>query len=107
MHYVFLAIAVVFEVTGTSLLPMTQNFTRWLPTTVSMISYGISFYFLTLALRDLPVAIVYATWSGLGVFLITLVGYFVYSQSLQWQAMVGMAFIVLGVVLVTSFSSAH
>lgn len=107
MHYVFLAIAVVFEVTGTSLLPMTQNFTRLLMTVISMTCYGISFYFLTLALRDLPVAIVYATWSGMGVFLITCIGYFVYAQHLQWQAMLGMVFIVTGVILVNVFSTAH
>lgn len=107
MSYLYLAIAVLFEVAGTTFLPMTQNFTRVLPTGFVFVSYAVSFYLLTLALRDIPIAIVYATWSGMGVFLITCIGYFVYAQHLQWQAVLGMAFIVTGVILVNVFSAAH
>jgi len=107
MAYVFLAIAVMFEVTGTALLPATQNFTRPLPTIATIASYSVSFYLLTLALRDIPLAIVYATWSGMGVFLITCLGYFIYAQQLQWQAVLGMVMIVSGVVLVNVFSGSH
>ena len=107
MSYLFLAIAVLFEVVGTTFLPMTQNFSRAVPTGFVFISYGVSFYLLTLALRDIPIAIVYATWSGMGVFLISCIGYFIYAQDLQWQAILGMALIVSGVILVNAFSTAH
>jgi len=71
MHYLFLTFAIFLEVTGTLLLPVSQNFTRLIPTIALCVSYGASFYFLTLALNALPIAVVYATWSGLGIFLIT------------------------------------
>ena len=71
MHYLFLTFAIFLEITGTLLLPVSQNFTRLIPTIALCVSYGASFYFLTLALNALPIAVVYATWSGLGIFLIT------------------------------------
>ena len=67
--------------------------------------YAIAFYCLTFAIRDIPIAIVYAIWSGIGVFLIAIFSAFVYKQLLQWQAIVGLALIVAGVILVNLFSS--
>ena len=104
MQYVFLAIAVALEVCGTMLLPVSQNFTRPAPTLSLIGCYAASFYFLTFALNTLPIAVVYATWSGLGIFLITLLGYLVFEQSLDWRAIVGLLLIVAGVVLVNSFA---
>ena len=70
MSYVFLAGAILFEVIGTLLLPVTQNFTRAMPTVIMITCYAVAFYCLTFAIRDIPIAIVYAIWSGIGVFLI-------------------------------------
>ena len=67
--------------------------------------YAASFYCLTFALNTLPIAVVYATWSGLGIFLITLFGYLVFEQALDWRAIVGLLLIVAGVVLVNSFAA--
>ena len=66
MQYFYLPIAVVFEVSGTMMLPVSQNFTRLMPTAALIGSYSASFYFLTLALNTMPIAVVYAIWSGLG-----------------------------------------
>ncbi len=66
--YLFLFGAVIFEVTGTMLLPLTQNFTKLIPSTILAVSYMSAFYLLTFVLNKLPIAIVYATWSGLGIF---------------------------------------
>lgn len=107
MSYVFLAGAVIFEVIGTLLLPATQNFTRAMPTAIMIGCYAVAFYCLTFAIRDIPIAIVYAIWSGVGVFLIALFSTLVYKQILQWQAIVGLALIISGVALVNLFSASN
>ena len=103
--YLFLIGAILCEVAGTMLLPVTQNFTKILPTSFLTIFYISAFYLLTFVVNKLPIAIVYATWSGLGIFTIGIFGYFFFKQSLSWQAVLGLFLIVVGVVLVNSFSS--
>ena len=102
--YFFLIAAIFFEVAGTMLLPVSQNFTKVLPTTCLTIFYLTSFYLMTFVMDKLPIAIVYATWSGLGVFTIAILGYFFFKQTLAWQAIVGLFLIVIGVILVNSFT---
>ena len=103
--YLFLAGAVFFEVAGTMLLPVSQNFTKLLPTVALSIFYLCAFYLLTFVVNKLPIAIVYASWSGLGIFTIAILGYIFFKQSLQWQAIIGLFLIVLGVVLVNIYSA--
>ena len=103
--YLFLSGAVFCEVAGTMLLPATQNFTRLVPTSILAVCYLFAFYLLTFVVNKLPIAIVYATWSGLGIFTIAILGYIFFKQNLSWQAVLGLFFIVLGVILVNSFSS--
>ena len=103
--YLFLFGAVFCEVAGTMLLPATQNFTRLVPTSILAVCYLLAFYLLTFVVNKLPIAIVYATWSGLGIFTIAILGYIFFKQNLSWQAVLGLFFIVLGVTLVNSFSS--
>ena len=102
--YLFLIGAILFEVAGTMLLPVTQNFTKLIPTTFLTIFYLSAFYLLTFVVNKLPIAIVYATWSGLGIFTISILGYIFFKQALSWQAIVGLFFIVIGVILVNSFT---
>ena len=103
--YLFLFGAVFCEVAGTMLLPATQNFTRLVPTSILAACYLSAFYLLTFVVNKLPIAIVYATWSGLGIFTIAILGYIFFKQNLSWQAVLGLFFIVLGVILVNSYSS--
>jgi len=103
--YLFLFGAIFCEVAGTMLLPVTQNFTKFTPTSILAVCYLVAFYLLTFVVNKLPIAIVYATWSGLGVFTIAILGYIFFKQNLSWQAVLGLFFIVLGVILVNSFSS--
>jgi multidrug transporter EmrE-like cation transporter len=103
--YLFLIGAIFFEVAGTMLLPITQNFTKLIPTTALSIFYLSAFYLLTFVVNKLPISIVYATWSGLGVFTIAILGYIFYKQTLSWQAILGLFLIVIGVALVNIFSS--
>ena len=103
--YLFLSGAVFCEVAGTMLLPATQNFTRLVPTSILAVCYLLAFYLLTFVVNKLPIAIVYATWSGLGIFTIAILGYIFFKQNLSWQTVLGLFFIVLGVILVNSHSS--
>ena len=101
--YSFLLIAIFCEVAGTMLLPVSQNFTKIIPTVCLTIFYLVSFYLMTFVMDKLPIAIVYATWSGLGVFTIALLGYFFFKQTLSWQAVLGLFLIVIGVILVNTY----
>ena len=104
MNYLFLAGAILCEVIGTMLLPLTNNFTKVMPVLGLLIAYSASFYLLTFPMKEMPIAIVYACWAGLGVLLITVASFLFFGQSLQWQAILGLAFIVVGVILVNSYS---
>ncbi|MDC0859845.1 SMR family transporter [Candidatus Pelagibacter sp.] len=101
--YLLLLGAIFCEVAGTMLLPVSQNFTKLIPTTLLTIFYLTAFYLLTLVVNKLPIAIVYATWSGLGIFTIAILGYIFFSQTLNWQSISGLFLIVVGVILVNSF----
>ena len=103
--YLFLFGAIFCEVCGTMLLPVTQNFTKLVPTSILAVFYLTAFYLLTFVVNKLPIAIVYATWSGLGIFTIAIFGYIFYKQSISWQAIFGLFLIVIGVILVNSFSN--
>ena len=102
--YLFLVGAIFCEVAGTMLLPASQNFTKIVPTVSLSIFYLSAFYLLTFVVNKLPIAIVYATWSGLGIFTIAILGYIFFKQTLTWQAIVGLFLIVIGVILVNSFT---
>jgi small multidrug resistance pump len=102
--YLLLTIAIFCEVGGTMLLPISQNFTKIIPTTALTIFYLTSFYLLTFVVGKLPIAVVYATWSGLGIFTIAILGSIFFKQNLSWQAILGLFFIIIGVVLVNSFT---
>ena len=103
--YLLLFIAISFEVLGTMLLPATQNFTKLMPSSITLASYAISFYLLAYLYQKLPLSIVYASWAGLGVFSVTVLSYFFYKQSLNWQVIFGLSLIVLGVIIVNIFKT--
>ena len=102
--YLILIVAIFFEVGGTMLLPVSQNFTKVIPTVTLAVFYLLSFYLITFVVDKLPIAIVYATWSGLGIFTIAILGYIFFKQTLAWQAIIGLFLIVVGVILVNSFT---
>ena len=105
MSYIYLFGAIIFEVIGTMLLPLSKNFTKPLISIILVIAYMLSFYFLTFALKEIPIAIAYSTWAGVGIFLITLLSYLFYGQSLQWQSLVGLLLIAIGVSIVNTFKN--
>ena len=102
--YLFLLGAIFCEVAGTMLLPVSQNFTKLIPTALLTVFYLTAFYLLTYVVNKLPIAIVYATWSGLGIFTIAILGYVFFKQTLNWQTILGLFFIIIGVILVNSYN---
>lgn len=105
MHYFYLALAILSEVVGTSALQASQQFTRPLPSAIVFLGYGSAFYFLALTLKVMPLGLVYALWAGLGIVLITSVGWVVFGQKLDAAALAGIGLIVAGVVVIHVFSN--
>jgi small multidrug resistance pump len=104
MSFLYLAAAVALEVIATSALKASEQFTRLWPSVLVVLGYGCAFYLLSLCLRTMPLGIMYAVWSGLGVVLITIVGWLVYNESLDLPAFIGMTLILSGVVVIRVFS---
>lgn len=102
--YLYLSVAIVAEVIATTALRAADGFTQVLPSAISIIGYVVAFYFLSLTLRTMPVGIAYAIWSGVGIVLISLAGWLLYKQMLDLPAIVGMAMIMGGVIVINLFS---
>ena len=106
MPYVFLTIAIVAEVIGTSALKASEGFSKTVPSVVTVVAYGAAFYCLSITLKTVPVGVAYAIWSGVGVALIAIVGWVLFDQKLDAAAIIGMGLIVAGVVVMQVFSKA-
>ncbi len=104
MTYLYLAFAIVAEVTATTFLKFSDGFSRPLPSAVTMVGYALAFYFLSLTLRSLPTGLVYAVWSGVGVVLIATIAWVFQSQKLDAAALCGIGLIVSGVAVINLFS---
>lgn len=102
--YGALLAAILFEVCGTTLLQKSAQFTRLWPSLGVVVCYGASFYFLSATLKSIPVGIAYAIWSGLGIVLISAIGYFALQQKLDTAALAGLALIIAGVLVINLFS---
>ena len=105
MHaYAALGLAIVAEVIATSALKASAGFTRLWPSVIVVLGYGVAFYGLSLTLQTVPVGVAYAIWSGLGIVLVTVAGYFLYQQRVDLPAILGMGLIVAGVAVIHLFS---
>lgn len=105
MSYLYLCVAIIAEVIATSALKSSQGFTKPLASIIVVVGYGIAFYCLSIVLKTIPIGIAYAIWAGLGIVLISIVGYFFYQQKLDGAAVIGMSLIVLGVFIINVFST--
>ncbi|TXI45516.1 multidrug efflux SMR transporter [Methylophilus sp.] len=103
-YWLFLFAAIVSEVTATSSLKASAGFSKLLPSVVVVVGYALSFYFLSLVLKAIPIGIAYAVWAGLGIVLLALVGWIVFGQALDTPAMIGIALILAGVIVMNVFS---
>lgn len=106
MHWLILAVAIVFETIGTTALKASEQFTRPWPSALVVVSYAASFYLLSITLRVLPVGVVYAIWSGAGIVLIAAFAWIIFGQRLDLPAILGMGLIVAGILVINLFSRA-
>ena len=104
-EWLFLIGAIAFETFATSMLKLSEQFTRPLPTIAMLAGYMLSFHLLSHALRTVPIGIAYAIWSALGIVLITLIGIFVFKQMPDVPAYIGLALIMAGVIIINLFSN--
>lgn len=106
-NWMFLSMAIVAEVIATSSLKASAEFTKFWPSVIVVLGYAIAFYFLSLTLRSIPVGIAYAVWSGLGIVLVSLVGWWLYNQTLDLASIIGMGLIIAGVLVINLFSKVN
>ena len=104
MTYAYLVLAILCETIGTTALQANQQFTRPLPTVVVFVAYGVSFYLLAMVLKTVPVGVAYALWSGLGIVFIAVIGLLVFQQRLDLPAVLGIALILTGILVIHLFS---
>lgn len=106
MTYAYLAIAIICEVAATSFLKLSDGFSKPVPSLITILGYSVSFYFLSVALRDIPTGVAYAIWSGVGVVLVTGIAWAFQGQKLDLAALCGLGLIVAGVIVINVFSDA-
>jgi small multidrug resistance pump len=105
MQWLFLFLAIIGEVIGTSALKASDGFTKIVPSIIVVAGYAVAFFFLSLTLKDnINIGVVYAIWSGVGVSLISVIGYLYYKQTLDIPAVLGIALIIIGVMIINLYS---
>lgn len=104
MKFLYLAIAIIAEVFATSALKASEQFSKPIPSMIVVVGYLVAFYFLSLTLKTIPVGIAYALWSGVGIVLVSGAGYFLYKQTLDLPALLGIGLIIIGVIVINVFS---
>ena len=102
--YIFLAFAIVLEITGTSFVKDTVGFTRWVPSIICLGTICFSYYLMSHVVSFVPIGITYATWSGLGIAAITIIGIFKYNQTPNFPTIIGLILIIIGVIIVNMMS---
>lgn len=104
IYWGYLAIAIFTEIIATAALRASESFTVLIPSIIVVLGYALSFYFMSLTLKAIPVSITYPVWSGVGIVCISAIGYYYFKEPLDWIAMLGIGLIVLGTIILFGFS---
>lgn len=104
MAFLYLLIAILAEVIATSAMKASDGFSQLLPSGITILGYAFAIYFLSLTMKSIPIGITYALWSGAGIILVSLVGFFYYKQHLDVAAVIGLAFMIAGIMIINLFS---
>ena len=104
MKWSYLLIAIITEVIATTALKESENFSKVIPSIIVIIGYSLTFFFMSLTIREMSLGITYAIWSGMGIFLIALIGYLRYDQVLDTPALIGISLIIIGIIILRIFS---
>lgn len=102
--YMYLLLAIAFEIVATTFLKKSEEFTKLVPSIITAVGYAVAFYCLSLTLRQIPVGITYAIWSGVGIVCITIIGIIAFKQVPDWPAIIGIVLIIIGVMIINLFS---
>lgn len=102
--FIYLTMAIVAEVIATTMLKASEGFTRLWPSLVVVVGYGVAFWGLSMVVKTMPLGIVYAIWSGMGIVLVSIAAVFVYQQKLDLPAVLGMGLIIAGVLVINLLS---
>jgi len=106
MQFLFLALAILFEVVGSAFLKVSDGFSKLIPTLITISAYIISFYIFSQTLKSLPLGVAYAIWGGMGIVFTALISVFVFKQPIDWAAIIGITLIIAGVIILNVFSKA-
>lgn len=106
MQFLYLALAILFEVVGSAFLKVSDGFSKLIPTLITISAYIISFYFFSQTLKSLPLGVAYAIWGGMGIVFTALISVFVFKQPIDWAAIIGITLIIAGVIILNVFSKA-
>ncbi|MHA3116085.1 multidrug efflux SMR transporter [Acinetobacter sp. ANC 4635] len=104
MAFLYLLIAILAEVLATSAMKASDGFSQLFPSSITILGYAFAIYFLSLTMKSIPIGITYALWSGAGIILVSLVGFFYYKQHLDVAAMIGLTFMIAGILIINLFS---
>ncbi|HEY9576762.1 MAG TPA: multidrug efflux SMR transporter [Pseudobacillus sp.] len=102
LPYLLLGIAIIFEVFGSTMLKLSNGFTRLFPIAGVVVGFGIAFYLLSISLKTLPLGVVYATWSGCGTILTAVAGVLFFKEKMNGQAVLGIGLLIAGLILLNS-----
>ncbi|MBA4537808.1 multidrug efflux SMR transporter [Bacillus aquiflavi] len=107
MHWIFLSLAILFEVAGTTAMKLSNGLTRFIPSILMIFFYISSFLLLAIALKTMDVSVAYAVWSGVGIVFITLIGFLLFQEKLNFVKVISILFIVIGVVALNFSGNTH
>jgi multidrug transporter EmrE-like cation transporter len=109
MSYIYLLIAILSEVMATSMLKASNGFTKFIPSSIAVLGFVVALFLLSLSIKTIPIGIAYGIWSGVGIVLTTIIAWIIHNQKPDIWMMVGIAFIVAGVIIANTLSkvSAH
>ena len=102
--YILLVIAIAGEIISTGTLKATEGFTKWIPSMICILAISICMYTMSHAMKILPIGITYATWSGVGIVALSLIGVFKYKQIPNFATIVGLILIIAGVIIVNTMN---
>lgn len=103
-NFIFLALAIIAEACGTTAMKLSEQFTRPVPTIITVLAYMAAFYCLSMSLRTIPTGVAYAVWAAAGIVLITLIGAVAFKQTPDLPAVIGMVLIIAGVLIINLLS---
>lgn len=104
MKWIFLLLAIFGEITGTTALKYSDGFSKLLPSIIVVMGYGFSFFFLSMAFKEIPIGVAYAIWGGVGIIILSIISYFLFKQTLDRPAIIGIVLIILGTLIINLFS---